>query len=91
MNVVTQTDTLVEKMFDMLAFMCIEYKSWDILLRLYKMLVRPLWKDVIKLERTQKRFISRLRGHIRMLSCVITGGWIGWDIFPGVQEAQREP
>ena len=51
-----------------------EYRSWDILLKLYKTLVRPhleyrvqFWspyyrKDIIKLERVQKRFTRMLPG-----------------------------
>eukprot|EP00061_Rhincodon_typus_P011119 g35907.t1 len=48
------------------------YKSWNVILRLYRMLVRllsefQLWlpcyrKDIAKLERVQKRFIKRLPG-----------------------------
>ena len=52
----------------------IEYRSWDVLLKLYKTLVRPhleycaqFWspyyrKDIIKLERVQKRFTGMLPG-----------------------------
>ena len=52
----------------------IEYRSWDALLKLYKTLVRPhleycvqFWspyyrKDIIKLERVQKRFTRMLPG-----------------------------
>jgi len=45
----------------------IEYKSWDVLLKLYKTLVRPhlkyyYRKDIIKLERVQKRFTRMLPG-----------------------------
>eukprot|EP00061_Rhincodon_typus_P000426 g11664.t1 len=56
--------------FAMLAFIgqCIEYRSWEVMSWLYRILVRPLleycmqfWspcygKDVVKLERVQKRF-----------------------------------
>ena len=60
---------MVKKAFGMLGFIGqnIEYRSWDILLKLYKTLIRPhleycvqFWspyykKDIIKLERVQKR------------------------------------
>ena len=68
---------MVKKAFGMLGFISqnIEYKSWDVLLKLYKTLVRPhleycaqFWspyyrKDIIKLERVQKRFTRMLPGH----------------------------
>eukprot|EP00061_Rhincodon_typus_P005649 g25423.t1 len=53
---------------------CVEYMGWDVMLQLYRTFVRPLleyciqfWspcyrKDVIKLERVQKRFTSMLLG-----------------------------
>ena len=61
---------VVKKAFNMLGFIAqkIEYRSCDVLLKLYKTLVRPhleycvqFWspcyrKDIIKLERVQKRF-----------------------------------
>eukprot|EP00061_Rhincodon_typus_P003151 g19407.t1 len=60
----------------MLAFIAqsFEYKSWDVMLRLYRTLVRPLLeycvqfcssrfgKDIIKLEKVQKRFTKMLLG-----------------------------
>ena len=67
---------MVKKAFGMLDFISqnIEYRSWDVLLKLYKTLVRPhleycvqFWslyyrKDIIKLERVQKRFTGMLPG-----------------------------
>ena len=67
---------MVKKAFGMLGFIGqnIEYRSWDVLLKLYKTLIRPLleycvqfWspyyrKDIIKLERVQKRFTRMLQG-----------------------------
>ena len=60
----------------MLAFISqgIEYRSWEVMLQLYRMMLRLhleycvmfcspcYWKDVIKLERVQKRFIRMLSG-----------------------------
>ena len=73
-KVESQVDRMVKKAFGMLGFMGqnIEYRSWDILLKLYKTLVRPyleycvqFWspyyrKDNIKLEGVQKRFTRML-------------------------------
>ena len=67
---------MVKKAFSMLGFIGqnIEYRSWDVLLKLDKTLVRPyleycvqFWspyyrKDIIKLERVQKRFTRMLPG-----------------------------
>ena len=64
LKVESQVDRVVKKAFGMLGFigLNIEYRSWDVLLRLYKILVRPhleycvqFWppyyrKDIIKLE-----------------------------------------
>ena len=66
----------MKKAFGMLGFIGqnIEYRSWDVLLKLYKTLVRPhleycvqFWspyyrKDIIKLERVQKIFTRMLPG-----------------------------
>eukprot|EP00061_Rhincodon_typus_P004396 g22466.t1 len=61
-----ETDRLQKQSF--------EHRSWEIMLRSYRTLVRPLleycvqfWspyylKDIIKLERVQKRFIRMLLG-----------------------------
>eukprot|EP00061_Rhincodon_typus_P012141 g37691.t1 len=71
-----QVDRIVKKAFGMLAFIgrCIEYRSWEVILQLYGILVRPLLeycvqfcspcyrKDVVKLERVQKRLTSMLPG-----------------------------
>ena len=76
MKVESQVDRVVKMAFGMLGFIGqnIECKSWDVLLKLYKTLVRPhleycvqFWspyyrKDIIKLERVQKRFIRMLPG-----------------------------
>ena len=76
MNVESQVDRVVKKAFSMLGFIGqnIEYRSWDVLLKLYKTLVRPhleycvqFWspyyrKDTIKLERAQKRLTRMLLG-----------------------------
>ena len=65
LKVEPQVDRVVKNAFGMLGFIGqnIEYRSWDILLKLYKTLVRPhleycvqFWspyyrKDIIKLER----------------------------------------
>eukprot|EP00061_Rhincodon_typus_P004462 g22656.t1 len=67
---------MVKKAFGTLAFIAqtFEYRSWDIVLRLYRTLVSPLleycvqfWsicyrKDIIKLERDRKRFTRMLLG-----------------------------
>eukprot|EP00061_Rhincodon_typus_P007715 g29695.t1 len=67
---------MVKKTFSNLAFIAqiFEHRSWDVILRLYRMLVRPLleycvqfWspcygKDIIKLETVQKRFTRMLLG-----------------------------
>ena len=67
---------VVKKAFSVLGFIGqnIECRNWDILLKLYKTLVRPhleycvqFWspyyrKGIIKLERVQKRFIRMLPG-----------------------------
>ena len=67
---------MVKKAFGMLGFFGqnIEYRSWNVLLKLYKTLVRPhlefcvqFWppyyrKDIIKLERVQKRFTRMQSG-----------------------------
>eukprot|EP00061_Rhincodon_typus_P011284 g36189.t1 len=67
---------VVEKAFNTLAFIAqiFEYRSWAIMLRLYRTLMRHLleycvqfWsscyrKDIIKLERVQKRFTRMLLG-----------------------------
>eukprot|EP00061_Rhincodon_typus_P004210 g22010.t1 len=64
----------MKKAFGMVAFIgqCIECRSWEVMLRLYRTLVRPLleycvqfWcpcntKDVVKLEKVQKRFTRML-------------------------------
>ena len=64
---------MVKKAFGMLGFIS-QNRSWDVLLKLYKTLVRPhleycvqFWspyyrKDIIKLERVQKRFTRMLPG-----------------------------
>ena len=76
LKVESQVDTVVKKAFSMLDFIDqnIEYRSWGVLLKLYKTLVRPhleycvqFWssysrKDIIKLERVQKRFTWMLPG-----------------------------
>ena len=76
MKVESQVDRVVKKAFGMLGYIGqnIEYRSWDVLLKLYKTLVRPhleycvqFWspyygKDIIKLERVQKRFTRMLPG-----------------------------
>eukprot|EP00061_Rhincodon_typus_P011162 g35978.t1 len=69
-------DRVVEKAFGTLAFIAesFEHRSSEAMLRLYRTLVRPLleyyvqfWspscrKDIIKLERVQKRFPKMLPG-----------------------------
>eukprot|EP00061_Rhincodon_typus_P015858 g43775.t1 len=76
LKVESQVDRAVKKAFSMLAFIgqCIENKSWEVMLQLYRTLVRPLLeycvrfcspcyrKDVVKFERVQKRFTRRLPG-----------------------------
>ena len=76
LNVNVQIQSAVRKTNAMLAFMSrgLEYKSRDVLLRLYKALVRPhleyceqfwapyLRKDVLALERVQKRFTRMIPG-----------------------------
>jgi len=80
-NVQSQVDRMVEKAFSMLGFIGqnIEYKSWDVLLKLYKTLVRPhleycvqFWppyyrKERVNLEGVQKRF-SRMLPELDILS-----------------------
>ena len=43
LKVESQVDRVVKKAFGMLGFICqnIEYRSWDVLFKLYKTLVRP--------------------------------------------------
>ena len=76
MKVESQIGRVVKKAFGMLRFIGqnIEYRNWDVLLKLYKTLVRPhleycvqfrlpyYRKDIIKLERAQKRFTRMLPG-----------------------------
>ena len=76
LKVESQVDRVVKKAFSMLGFISqnIEYRSWDVLLKLYKTLERPhleycvqflstyYRKDIIKLERVQKRFTRMLPG-----------------------------
>ena len=76
LKVESQVDRVVKNAFGMLGFIGqnIEYRSWDVLLKLYKTLLRPhleycvqFWspyyrKDIIKLERVQKRFTRMLPG-----------------------------
>ena len=76
LKVESQVDKVVKKAFSMLGFISqnIEYRGCDVLLKLYKTLVRPhleycvqFWspyyrKDIIKLERVQKRFTRILTG-----------------------------
>lgn len=85
--------SVVKAAFGRLAFigMGTEYKSWRIMNQLYKSLARPylehyvqFWspgyrKDIIKLERMQKRFTKILPGHAGMSS--YREGWKGWDFF----------
>ena len=72
----SQVDRVMKAAFGMLGFIGqnIEYRSWNVLLKLYKTLVRPhleycvqFWspyyrKDIIKLERVQKKFTRILSG-----------------------------
>ena len=76
LKVESHIDRVVKKAFGMLAFInqSIEYRSWDVMLKLYKALVRPnleygvqFWspnyrKDVNKIERVQRRFTRMLPG-----------------------------
>ena len=76
MKVESQLDRVVKKAFGMLGFIGqnIEYRSWNVLLKFYKTLVRlhleycvQFWspyyrKDIIKLERVQTRFTRMLPG-----------------------------
>ena len=76
LKVESQVDRVVKKAFGMLGFsgQNVGYRSWDILLKLYKTLVRPnleycvqFWslyyrKDIIKLERVQKKITRMLPG-----------------------------
>eukprot|EP00061_Rhincodon_typus_P007330 g28923.t1 len=69
-------DRVVKKPFGILAFIAqtFEYRSWDVMLRLYRTLVRPVmeycvqfWspcyrKNIIKLERVQETFSRMLPG-----------------------------
>ena len=71
-----QVEKLVKKAYGMLAFIGrgIEFKNWQVMLTLYRTLVRPhleysvqFWsphyqKDVEALERVQKRFTRMLSG-----------------------------
>ena len=76
LKVATQVDKVVKKVYGMLAFIGrgVDYRSWKIMLQLYKTLVRlhleycvQFWlphyqKDVDALERVQKRFPRILPG-----------------------------
>jgi len=76
LKVATQVAKVIKKAYGMLAFISqgIEYKSWEIMLQLYKTLVRlhleycvQFWsphyqKDVEALERVQGRFTRMLPG-----------------------------
>ena len=76
LKVESHVDRVVKKAFGMLAFInqSIEYKSWEVMLKLYKALVRTnveycvqFWspnyrKDINKLERVQRRFTRMLPG-----------------------------
>ena len=69
---------MVKKVFNTLALISqgIEYRSWDIMLQLYKSMLRPhleyclqFWspcyrKDIDKLEREQRRFTRMLPGQV---------------------------
>ena len=71
-----QVEKVVKKAYGMLAFIGrgIEFKNWQVMLQLYRTLVRPhleysvqFWsphyqKDVEVLERVQKRFTRMLPG-----------------------------
>eukprot|EP00061_Rhincodon_typus_P008284 g30756.t1 len=70
LKVESQVDRIMKQAFGMLVFInqCIEYRSCKVMLQLYRTLFRPLlkyciqfWslcyrKDIVKLERVQKRF-----------------------------------
>ena len=76
MKVESQVDRVVKMAFGMVGFIGqnIECRSWDVLLKLYKTLLRShleycvqFWKpfyrkDIIKLERVQKKFTRMLPG-----------------------------
>ena len=76
LKVATQVAKVIKKAYGMLAFISqgIEYKSWEIMLQLYKILVSShleycvqFWsphyqKDVEALERVQRRFTRMLPG-----------------------------
>ena len=93
LKVESQVDKVVKKALGMLGFIGqnIEYRSWDILLKLYKTLVRPhleycvqFWspyyrKDIIKLERVQKRFTRMLSG---LDGLSYKESWKDWEFFP---------
>ena len=87
-----QVQSAIRKANSMLAFMSrgLEYKSRDVLLRLYKALVRPhleyceqfwalyLRKDVLALERIQRRFTKMIlelvvRGTVEDSGSVLVG------------------
>ena len=75
-KVAMQVEKVVKKAYGMLAFISrgIEFKNWQVMLTLYRTLVRPhleysvqFWlphyqKDVEALERVQKRFTRMLPG-----------------------------
>ncbi|XP_055489927.1 uncharacterized protein LOC129696245 [Leucoraja erinacea] len=76
LKVESHVDRVVKKAFGVLAFInqSIEYRSWDVMLKLYKALVRPIleygvqfWspnyrKDVNKIERVQRSLNRMLPG-----------------------------
>ena len=76
LKVAMQVEKVVKKAYGMLAFIGrgIEFKNWQVMLQLYRTLVRPhleysvqFWsphyqKDVETLERVQKRFTKMLPG-----------------------------
>ena len=76
LKVAMQVDKIVKKAYSMLAFIGqdIEYKNWQVMLQLYRALVRPhleycvqFWlphyqKDVDDLERVQQRFTRVVPG-----------------------------
>ncbi|XP_059843914.1 P-selectin glycoprotein ligand 1 isoform X2 [Hypanus sabinus] len=80
LKVVSQVDRVVKRAFGILAFINqnIEYKNWNVMVRLYKALVRPnleycmqfwspnYWKDINKVERVQRRFTRMLLGLEKM-------------------------
>eukprot|EP00061_Rhincodon_typus_P005680 g25496.t1 len=66
-------DRMVKEAFSMLAFIAqsFGYKNWEVMLRLYRTLVRPLleyrfqswspcYREDVKLERVQNRFTRML-------------------------------